>query len=52
MDRTMDKSTDKSCDITPKTKKKNKKKNKKNPTTTKKPKNENGEVAIQMQSNL
>ena len=40
----MDKSTDKSCDITPKTKKKNKKKH----TTTKKPKNENGEVAIQM----
>ena len=43
----MDKSTDKSCDITPKTKKKQKK-TKKNPTTTKKPKNENGEVAIQM----
>ena len=37
------KSTDKSYDITPKTKK---------PTATKKAKNENGEVTIQMYSNL
>ena len=41
----MDKSTDKSCDITPKTKKKKKENTH---TTTKKPNNENGEVAIQM----